>query len=88
MHPSYISGDKEHFPDSSIIFDHFEVIKIMNDPLDRIRMKEARENEILKHTGYDWLRNLDDLSDRERDRLMSVKSDLQTSHAYNFKISL
>ena len=89
MYPSYISGAKEHFPDSSIVFDHFHVIKMMNDVLDKIRRKEARENEILKHTRYDWLKNSSDLSEKERDRIMSVKSlDLQTSHAYHFKIAL
>lgn len=89
MFPAYISGAKEYFPDSSIVFDHFHVIKMMNDTLDRIRRKEARANGILKHTRYDWLKNSDDLTERERDRLMSVKSlDLQTSHAYHFKIAL
>jgi transposase len=89
MYPSYISGAKEYFPDSSIVFDHFHVIKMMNETLDRIRRKEARENEILKHTRYDWLKNSSDLSKKERDRLMSIKSlDLQTSHAYHFKIAL
>ena len=89
MFPAYISSAKEYFPDSSIVFDHFHVIKMMNDTLDRIRRKEARNNEILKHTRYDWLKNSSDLSDKERYRLMSVKSlDLQTSHAYHFKIAL
>ena len=89
MYPSYISGAKQYFPASEIVFDHFHVIKMMNDALDRIRRKEARENEILKHTRYDWLKNFADLSEKERDRLMSVKSlDLQTSHAYHFKIAL
>ena len=89
MYPSYISGAKEYFPDSSIVFDHFHVIKMMNDTLDKIRRKEARINEILKHTRYDCLKNSDDLTEKERDRLMSVKSlDLQTSDAYHFKIAL
>lgn len=64
------------------------MITIINDTLDKIRRKEASVNEILKHTRYDWLNNSDDLSNRERDRLMSVKSDLRTSHAYHFKIAL
>lgn len=89
MYPSYISGAKQYFPDSSIVFDHFHVVKMMNDTLDKIRRKEARENEILKHTRYDWLKNSDDLSEKERDHLMSVKSlDLQISHAYHFKVAL
>ncbi|OWP56350.1 MAG: hypothetical protein B2I17_06455 [Thermoplasmatales archaeon B_DKE] len=66
MYPSYISGAKEYFPDSSIFFDHFHVIKMMNDTLDRIRRKEAKINEILKHTIYDWLKNTSDLTDREK----------------------
>ncbi len=62
---------------------------MMNETLDKIRRKEARENEILKHTRFHWLKNYSDLSQKERDRLMSVKSlDLQTSHAYHFKIPL
>ena len=60
---------------------------MMNDILDRIRRKEAQNNEILKHAGYDWLKNSDDLSDRERDRLMSVKSDLQRLWQVNASIA-
>jgi transposase len=62
---------------------------MINDTLAGIRRKEARENEILKPTRYHWLKNYSDLSEKERERVMSVKSlDLQTSHAYHFKIAL
>jgi len=62
---------------------------MMNDVLDRISRKEAKDNEILNHTRYDWLNNFPDLSEMEKDRLMSMKSlDLQTSHAYHFRIAL
>ena len=50
LDPSYISGVREYFPNSSIVFDHFHVIKMMNDTLDRIRRKEARENAILNNS--------------------------------------
>ncbi len=49
-YPSYISGTRKYFPDSSIVLDHFHVIKMMNGTLDWIRRNEARVNEILKHT--------------------------------------
>ena len=42
---------------SEIVFDHFHMIKMMNDTLDRIRRKETKSNEILKHTRYGWLKN-------------------------------
>jgi len=89
MCPPYISSAKRYFPDPSIVFDHFHVIKMMNDTLDRIRRKGAKSNGNLKHTRYDWLKNFHDLPDKERDRLKSVKSlGLQTSHAYHFKFAL
>ncbi len=63
--------------------------KRMNDALDRIRRKEASVNEILKYTRYDWRKNSDDFTDKERDRMLYIKSlDLQTSHAHHFKIAL
>ena len=68
---SGISGSREYFPDSHIALDHFHVIKMMNDIPDRGRSKEARNNETLKHISYDWLKNSHDLTDRERDSLMS-----------------
>lgn len=72
-----------------MVFDHFHVIRMMNDTLDRIRRKESRENEIIKHARQDWLKNSSDLPDKERDRLMSVKCMyLQTSHAYHINITL
>ena len=37
---------------------------MMNDVLDKIRRKDAREDEILKHTKYDWLKNFPDLSEK------------------------
>lgn len=46
---------------SSIVFDHKEVIKMLNDTHARLRRKEAINNEVFKHTRYDWLKNSDNL---------------------------
>ena len=57
--------------------------------LDRIWRKESRINAILKPMGYKWLKNYSDLNEKERDRLLSIKKlDLQTAHAYHFRIAL
>ena len=62
---------------------------MMNDILERIRRKESRINAILKPTGYKWLKNYSDLNEKERDRLLSIKkSNLQTAHAYHFRIAM
>ncbi|MGP6239933.1 ISL3 family transposase [Cuniculiplasma sp. SKW4] len=85
MYPSYISGAKKYLPKSEIVFDHFHVIKMMNDTLDRIRRKEARENDILKHTRYQWLKNYSDLSERERGPFTSPQSCKRSSKFTNFR---
>jgi len=89
MSPSYISGAEQYLPDAAIVFDHFHVIKMMNDALDKIRRRESKVNEILKNTLYGQLKNPDDLTEKEKKRLFSIKSlDLKTSHAYHFKLAL
>ena len=50
--------------------------------------KRARNNEIVEHIRYDWLKNLLDPLEKKRDRIMFIKFlDLQTSYAYFFKIA-
>ena len=84
---TYISSAIEYFRNSRMLFDHIHVIKMMNDTLGR--RNESRINAILKHTGYKWLKNYSDLNEKESDRLLSIKkSDLQTAHAYHFRIAM
>ena len=83
------SGARELFPNSRIVLDRFQSIKMMNDIFERIRRKESRIKAILKYTGYKWLKNYSDLNEKERDRLLSIKkSNLQTAHAYHFRIAM
>ena len=39
MANAYSSWFKEHFPQAQIVFDHFHVIKLMNDRLDHVRRR-------------------------------------------------
>jgi len=76
-------------PDSAIAFDHFPFIKEMNDAIDKIRRRESKVNDILRNTRYGWLKNPDDLTEKEKKHLSSIKSlDLETSRAYHFKLAL
>ena len=36
MYPSYTSGAKGYFPDSSIVFDRFHVIRVLDGTLDEV----------------------------------------------------
>lgn len=66
MSKAYISWIKENLPDAQIVFDHFHVIKLMNDKLDKIRRRTVREldeeqKSLLKNQRFLFLRNVEDL---------------------------
>ena len=61
----------------------------MNDVIDKVRRRESKENELLKNTRYLWLKNPDNLSEKERKKLYSIKDlDTKTAKAYQFKLAL
>jgi len=89
MSPAFISGITEQFPKSSLTFDKFHVMKMMNEAIDEVRREEQCHNAELKNTRYVWLKNPSNLSLAEKEKLGSLKNmNLLTSKAYNFKLSL
>jgi transposase len=89
MSPAFISGITEQFPESSLTFDKFHVMKMVNEAVDQVRREEQRHNAELKNTRYMWLKNPNSLSLAEKEKLGSLKDmNLITSKAYNFKLSL
>jgi len=87
--PAFISGISEQFPKSSITFDKFHVMKMINDAIDQVRREGQHRNAELKNSRYMWLKNLYDLSSIEKKTLDSLKDmNLMTAKAYNFKLSL
>ena len=89
MSPAFISGITEQFPGSSLTFDKFHVMKMVNDAVDQVRREEQHHNAELKNTRYMWLKNPNDLLLAEKEKLRSLKNmNLMTSKAYNFKLSL
>jgi len=89
MSPAFISGITEQFPGSSLTFDKFHVMKMVNEAIDQVRREEQHQNAELKNTRYVWLKNPNNLSLAEKEKLGSLKDmNLMTSKAYNFKLSL
>ena len=80
---------KEILPHSRIIFDHFHVIKGINDAVDKVRRREQKQNPLLKRTRFLWLKNTSTMTRREKRRFKSIKHlDLQTAKAYHLRIAL
>ncbi len=67
MSKAYISWAKENIPDADIVFDHFHIIKMMNDKLDKVRRKvtksiDEEHGKLLKNQRFLFLRNVENLS--------------------------
>jgi len=65
-----------------MVFDHFHVIKLLNDTLNRIRLEEARENGDLKDTRFLWLKNPENLTEKHERNFQRIKDlDIKTAKA-------
>ncbi len=87
MSPSFIAGVLEEFPQASITFDRFHVVKLLNEAMDRVRKAERREHDLLKGHKYTFLKseaNLSDTKRAERDELLKLYPTL--GDAYRLKI--
>jgi len=91
MSQAYISAVTRHLPNSTIVFDHFHVIKLFNEKLTELRRDIYREvtdllhKQVLKGTRWLLLKNPENLSDKgnERARLeeaLSINKPLATAY--------
>ena len=88
----YIDTVKAHVEDDVVlVFDKFHLIGHLNQAVDEVRREEARElkksnPELLKKTRYLWLKNPENLTDKQRSRLGYLeKLNLKINRAYLLK---
>jgi transposase len=91
MSHAYISAVRTHLPDSTIVFDHFHVIKLFNEKLTQLRRDLYREatdlrgKKVLKGTRWLLVKNPENLDEsrNERRRLeeaLSLNKPLATAY--------
>lgn len=74
MSPSYIAAVLDNLPESTIVFDHFHVIKLFNDKLSELRRAIHREAEgplqkkVLKGTRWLLLKNSYNLNEQKNEK--------------------
>ena len=93
---AFISSVLENCPNAVHVFDHFHVVKLMNEKLDDIRRvqynmeKDINKRKVLKGTRYLLLRNGADIFDKEyRTRLdNALEMNKPLSQAYYLKEQL
>ena len=87
MSEAYASGARKYFPDATVIFDHFHVIKRMGEAVDKVRRQEQHEQDILRGTRYIWLKNATNLTQKQLSRLTDLsKLNLRTVRAYKARL--
>ena len=97
MSPAYIAAVLENLPESTIVFDHFHVIKLYNDKLSELRRAIQLEAEgplqkkVLKGTRWLLLKNVYNLNEQknEKERLEeALKLNKPLATAYYLKEDL
>lgn len=89
MSMGFTKGIKKAFPNSRIVYDKFHVIKIINEALDDVRKDESKKNKELKNSKYIWLKNKNNLTFKQSDKLTRLsKMNLKTGIAYRLKIAI
>jgi transposase len=95
MWKPYLKVIRKMAPQALNILDRFHIVQHMGKAIDKVRAEEVRQmkekgydSESLKHTKYCFLKNEENLSDKQRDRLDSVlKLGLKSVRAYLLKES-
>jgi len=90
MSPAFIKGIEENFPKAQITFDKFHVLKILNTAVDEVRRQEQKGHPELKNTRYIFLKNPENLTNKQADRLEDLKLkdlNLKTMRAYQLRLN-
>lgn len=90
MSPAFIKGVKTYLPKAEITFDKFHILKIINEAVDKVRKQEVSTNKLLTGTRYIWLKNYNNLTVKQKEKLDSFSMsnmNMKTMRAYNIRQS-
>jgi transposase len=92
MWKPYLKVIRKKLPDSLHILDRFHIVANLNKALNEVRVEEAKiyqscgMTQILKHTKYCFLKNPENLTEKQKLKLSDVmKLDLRSVRAYLLK---
>ena len=89
MSPAFIDGIEHCLPNARITFDRFHVMKIVSEAVDKVRRQEQRECPALKKSRWVWLKNPENLSVKQKDKLKILSQlNLKTALAYQMRMNL
>ena len=75
---------------AQITFDKFHILEIINEAVNSVRKQEVSINKLLTGTKYIWLKNYNNLTEKQKETLDSLtlsNMNLKTMKAYNIRQS-
>lgn len=88
MSPAFIKGTADSLPKAAVTFDRFHAVKIVNQAVDQVRRAERKDHTLLAGTRYLWLRNPDNLSERQRAIFQDLPMrHLKTARAWRIRLA-
>ena len=89
MSPAFIEGVENNLVNARITFDRFHVMKIVNEAVDKVHREEQKDNPVLKKSRYVWLKNPENLKEKQRAILEELSQmNLKTAKAYQMRLNL
>src|SRR5271166_6624607 len=89
MRAAFEAGIKANFENAEITFDKFHVIKLANEAIDEVRRQEAKNNFQIKGRRYIFLKNVDHLTQEEKEALSRLEAqNLDTIQAMQIRMNL
>jgi len=88
MSPAFIKGVEDNLPNAAVVFDRFHVSKVINEAVDKVRKADVLNNPILKGSKYIFLKNRENLSEYQKQRLEGIRLsglNLKTMKALNIR---
>ena len=86
--PAFIKGVEAYLPQVVIVFDRFQITKVINKAIDDIRRLETKKNPLLKGSRYLFLSNQENLSQKQRVKFDDIKLSVlntKTMRAYHIR---
>jgi transposase len=80
MWQAFITMAAEKLPKAEIVHDKFHLITYLNEAIDKVRRREVKEHEELKHSRYAMLKNEENLTAKQRIKFEEIR-------AANFEVS-
>ena len=88
MSPAFIRGVHDNLPKAQITFDKFHVVQALNKVMNEVWRAEVAQNPLLKKTRYVWLKNPENLTEKQQTQLKTVtKENTKTAKVYQMKLT-